>query len=321
MTASQTFETGDTCYLSDISPDDKPWDTHRAQSDEIARLYGLVGYDRYSQRVSGCSQWLTYALKANDDGEFRLKLRDARFCRVRHCPVCQWRRSMMWRAKFFKALPAVQEKYPTARWLFLTLTVKNCALTDLRPTLQRMNAAWQRLIQRRSFPALGFIKSVEVTRGKDGSAHPHFHCLLLVPAGYFGGRRYVCQAQWVVMWQSCLKVDYNPVIDIRAVKDKSPALNATLDTGNGALMKAICETLKYTVKESDLIADPDWLQELTRQLHKTRAIAIGGVLKEFLSDEDPEDLINGDIEEEEKTEDEVNILFDWAEIIRRYKKR
>ncbi len=228
---------------------------------------------------------------------------------------------MMWRAKFFKALPAVQEKYPTARWLFLTLTVKNCALTDLRPTLQRMNAAWQRLIQRRSFPALGFIKSVEVTRGKDGSAHPHFHCLLLVPAGYFGGRRYVCQAQWVVMWQSCLKVDYNPVIDIRAVKDKSPALNATLDTGNGALMKAICETLKYTVKESDLIADPDWLQELTRQLHKTRAIAIGGVLKEFLSEEDPEDLINGDVEEEEKTDDEINILFDWAEIIRRYKKR
>ena len=86
-------------------------------------------------------------------------------------------------------------------------------------------------------------------------------------------------------------------------------------------MKALCETLKYTVKESDLIADPDWLQELTRQLHKTRAIAIGGVLKEFLSEEDPEDLVNGDVEEEEKTEDEVNILFDWAEIIRRYKKR
>jgi len=63
------------------------------------------------------------------------------------------------------------------------------------------------------------------------------------------------------------------------------------------------------------------LQELTRQLHKTRAIAIGGVLKEFLSEEDPEDLINGDVEEEEKTDDEINILFDWAEIIRRYKKR
>ncbi len=320
MTTSKQTEAENSFYLTDISPDDKPWDTHRAQSDEIARLYGLVGYDRYSQRVSECSHWLTYALKANDDGEFRLKLRDARFCRVRHCPVCQWRRSMMWRAKFFKALPAVQEKYPTGRWLFLTLTVRNCALTDLRQTLQSMNAAWQRLIQRKGFPALGFIKSVEVTRGKDGSAHPHFHCLLLVPAGYFK-RGYISQAKWTELWKSCLKADYNPVIDVRAVKDKSPTLNATLDTGNGALMKAICETLKYTVKESDLIADPDWLQELTRQLHKTRAIAIGGVLKEFLSEEDPEDLINGDVEEEEKTDNETHILFDWAEIIRRYKKR
>jgi len=320
MTASRPSETGDTCYLSDISPDDKPWDTHRAQSDEIAKLYGLVGYDRYSQRVSECSQWLTYALKANDDGELRLKLRDAKFCRVRHCPVCQWRRSMMWRARFFKALPAVQEKYPTGRWLFLTLTVRNCAITDLRQTLQWMNAAWKRLTERKGFPALGFVKSVEVTRGKDGSAHPHFHCLLLVPAGYFK-RGYISQAKWTELWKSCLKADYDPVIDVRAVKATTPALNATLDTGNGALMKALCETLKYTVKESDLIADPDWLQELTRQLHKTRAIAIGGVLKEFLSEEDPEDLINGDVEEEEKTEDEVNILFDWAEIIRRYKKR
>jgi len=320
MTASRPSETGDTCYLSEISPDDKPWDTHRAQSDEISRLYGLVGYDRYSQRVSECSQWLTYALKANDDGELRLKLRDAKFCRVRHCPVCQWRRSMMWRARFFKALPAVQEKYPTGRWLFLTLTVRNCAITDLRQTLQWMNAAWKRLTERKGFPALGFVKSVEVTRGKDGSAHPHFHCLLLVPAGYFK-RGYISQAKWTELWKSCLKADYDPVIDVRAVKATTPALNATLDTGNGALMKALCETLKYTVKESDLIADPDWLQELTRQLHKTRAIAIGGVLKEFLSEEDPEDLINGDVEEEEKTEDEVNILFDWAEIIRRYKKR
>ncbi|WP_170869787.1 protein rep, partial [Shigella sonnei] len=26
----------------------------------------------------------------------RLRLREAHFCRVRHCPVCQWRRSLMW---------------------------------------------------------------------------------------------------------------------------------------------------------------------------------------------------------------------------------
>ena len=184
MPTSKT-EGGDSWYLSDISPADKPWDLHRVQSDEFERLLKLCdGRERYVERVRECSQWLTYALKAKDDGEVTLKLREARFCRVRHCPVCQWRKSLMWRARFFKALPKIQEKYPTGRWVFLTLTIKNCEISKLRSTLDGMNKAWQRLTQRKVFPALGFLKSVEVTRKDDGTAHPHFHCLMLVPAGY-----------------------------------------------------------------------------------------------------------------------------------------
>ena len=107
MSASKKTEGEDSWYLSDISPADKPWDIHRAQSDELAKIYDSIGYDRYAERIGECSQLLTYALKATDDGEVKLKLREARFCRVRHCMVCQWRRSLMWRARFFKALPEI----------------------------------------------------------------------------------------------------------------------------------------------------------------------------------------------------------------------
>jgi hypothetical protein len=86
------------------------------------------------------------------------------------------------------------------------------------------------------------------------------------------------------------------------------------------MAQAVCETLKYSVKPGDLLADPKWLDELTKQLQKTRAISIGGCLKEFFSEDDPEDLINGEIEEEEKTEDESLVMFDWSTIVRRYKK-
>jgi plasmid rolling circle replication initiator protein Rep len=319
MPASKKTEGGESWYLSDLSPDDKPWDIHRAQSDEIAKIYDSVGYDGYAKRIGECAQLLTYALKATDDGEVKLKLREARFCRVRHCLVCQWRRSLMWRARFFKALPEIQAKYPTGRWIFLTLTVSNCELSELRQTLTWMNAAWQRLIQRKVFPALGFVKSVEVTRSPDGTAHPHFHCLMLVPASYFS-HKYISQAEWANLWQSCLKTDYTPIVDIRSVKPKKTALNAKPDPLNKAMAQAVCETLKYSVKPGDLLADPKWLDELTKQLQKTRAISIGGCLKEFFSEDDPEDLINGQIEEEEKTKDEVLLLFDWSVIVRRYKK-
>jgi plasmid rolling circle replication initiator protein Rep len=319
MPASKKTEGGDSWYLSDISPADKPWDIHRAQSDEIAKIYDSIGYDRYAERIGECSQLLTYALKATDDGEVKLKLREARFCRVRHCLVCQWRRSLMWRARFFKALPEIQAKYPTGRWIFVTLTVKNCELTDLRATLTWMNAAWSKLTRRKEFPALGFVKSTEVTRGVDGTAHPHFHCLMFVPAGYFK-RGYISHANWISLWQSCLKTDYPPILDVRVVKSKTTTSNDPQDASNQAMAEAVCETLKYAVKPSDLLADPNWLGELTKQLQKTRAISIGGCLKEFFSEDDPEDLINGEIQEEEKSEDDSLLLFDWSAIVRRYKK-
>jgi plasmid rolling circle replication initiator protein Rep len=319
MPTSKKTEGGESWYLSDISPADKPWDIHRSQCDEIAKIYDSIGYDRYAERIGECSQLLTYALKATDDGEVKLKLREARFCRVRHCLICQWRRSLMWRARFFKALPEIQAKYPTGRWIFVTLTVKNCELSDLRATLNWMNAAWHKLIKRKEFPALGFVKSVEVTRGVGGTAHPHFHCLMFVPAGYFK-RGYISHAKWQELWQSCLKTDYPPILDVRAVKSKTTISNNPSDSSNQAMAEAVCETLKYAVKPSDLLADPGWLGELTKQLQKTRAISIGGCLKEFFSDDDPEDLINGEIQEEEKSEDDSLLLFDWSAIVRRYKK-
>jgi hypothetical protein len=225
----------------------------------------------------------------------------------------------MWRARFFKALPEIQAKYPTGRWIFVTLTVKNCDLTDLRVTLNWMNAAWHKLIKRKEFPALGFVKSVEVTRGVGGTAHPHFHCLMFVPAGYFK-RGYISHAKWQELWQSCLKTDYAPRLDVRVVKSKTATSNNPSDSSNQAMAEAVCETLKYAVKPSDLLADPGWLGELTKQLQKTRAISIGGCLKEFFSEDDPEDLINGEIQEEEKSEDDTFLLFDWSAIVRRYKK-
>jgi plasmid rolling circle replication initiator protein Rep len=320
MPAPKTTEGEDSWYLSDISPADKPWDIHRAQSDEIAKIYDLIGYDRYAERIGECAEWLTYALQAKDDGEVKLKLRDARFCRVRHCLICQWRKSLMWRARFFKALPEIQKAFPTARWIFVTLTVKNCELSELRATLTWMNAAWQRLTQRKVFPALGFIKSVEVTRAVNGTAHPHFHCLMLVPAGYFT-RGYISHAKWQELWQSCLKTDYPPIVDVRVVKSKTTSSNEGLDSSNNnAMAEAVCETLKYAVKPSDLLADPHWLDELTKQLQKTRTISIGGCLKEYFSEDDPEDLINGQIEEEENAETESFVTFDWSIIAKRYKK-
>ena len=296
-------------YLSDLSGKDKPWDKHRSNSDKIADYYrGIEEFQKYADRIDCCSLLLDFRLVAEKQ-EYKLKLDMARFCRVRHCPVCQWRRSLMWKAKAYKMLPSVVDAYPNYRWLFLTLTVRNCKITELQSTLQWMNKSWRRMMQRKKFPAIGWIRSTEVTRGKDGLAHPHFHCLLMVKPIYFSGKSYMKQSEWIGLWRSSLRVDYDPIVDIRAIKrDHSPN-------------ELIPEILKYSVKESDLVADREWFLELTRQMYKMRTVATGGVLKQYLKqlEEEPEDLIGRD---EIKTEDEINeghLLFNWKSEDRKYK--
>ena len=314
--------------LTTYSPRDKPWDTHRGQSDDVAGIYASSReFERYAARMSDCSTILHFGWSSPEgEGETALKLREAQFCRVRHCPVCQWRRSLMWQARFYQALPAIVEAHPKARWLFLTLTVRNCDISDLGDTLSRMNQAWQRLIKRKEFrPVLGWIRTTEVTKGKDGSAHPHFHALLMVPPSWFKGQTYVKHSRWVDVWQSCLKAPYAPNVDVRTVKprlDKGEPKNGVQGTIE-ALQGAVAETLKYSTKPEDMTDDGDadgWFLELTRQTHKRRFIATGGALKHVLKldEETDDDLIGKD---GEKAEEGPTLAFGWQDTQRHYVRR
>lgn len=95
------------------------------------------------------------------------------------------------------------------------------------------------------------------------------------------------------------------------------------------MLSAICETLKYAVKPSECLQDDskrkmsnqDWLIELTDQLHKTRAIATGGILKDYLKvlEQEPDDLVHADesglIEPDESS---PRMAFGWRENLSRY---
>jgi plasmid rolling circle replication initiator protein Rep len=306
---SMPVRDGDLLSLSSISPKDKPWEAHRAEA-SIVQGYYAGTCNRYSERISQCSQQLGFALEAQDAGEFKLRLRLARFCRVRFCPTCQWRKSMMWRARFISALPRVQQAYPKHKYVFLTLTVRNVPLTSLRDTVKQMNTAWNRMAMRKAFPAVGYVKSLEVTRSAADEAHPHFHCLLMVPSSYFS-HGYIKQSEWTELWKRSLKADYTPVVNVKAVKGKA---------GKDDLIAGVLETLKYSVKSSDLIKDAAWLNELTNQLHKSRAVSVGGILRQFISEEEPEDLIHAEDEEKPSDSDEDNLLyFGWREMEKIYR--
>ena len=288
--------------LSELSPRDLPWDVHRAESDQIASNYKGSEFERYAERIDDCSNLLAFGLVPNvDEGAYQLKLRTARFCRVRTCMVCSWRRSLMYKARAYKALPRVINDYPTARYLFMTLTLKNCPVVELRESILHLNRSFSRLTKLKHFPAIGFIKTVEVTRGKRGYAHPHLHILMMVKPEFFS-RNYVNKKEWCAWWKRAAKVDYTPIIDVKAIKPQNSPLGL------------LAEIVKYQTKPNDLIfADREWFLEYTRQIRSTKAFALGGVFKDYFKELDKEETQDEMIGNDETGEspDEGELYFGW----------
>ena len=299
--------------LSDYSPKDAKWDVYRAQTELTADL--LAEYDefqRYAARMADCSGVLLFGWDTQPEtGETRLRLKQARFCRCRHCATCAWRRTLAMTGRFLEALPGLMRDHPKARWVFLTLTVPNCPIEELGETLKAMNAGWGRLVKRQEFkPVLGWARSTEVTQEakRTGYAHPHFHCLLMVPPSWFT-RHYVKQSRWVELWRDCMRLDVDPVVDVRAIK--------------GDVMGAAAETLKtfgYSVKPEQAAADPEWFLEMIRQVHRKRFFASGGALKEaFKEPETDEEMIQGD-QPAEGLDDGSRLAFAWTPTQKRYRR-
>jgi len=311
-------------YLTDLSPRDAKWKELKPQNLSVANDYVGTVYDKYYDKMTDCSGYLRFDLVPNEQGEIVHKLREGNFCRVRACPICQWRRSLMWRSRTIQAMTRILADYPGKRFIYLTLTWKNCELENLSDSITHANAAWQRLLKRPQFKALGWLRNLEITRSPIGEAHPHFHALLMVAPGYFA-HDYLNQKDWIALWRSCLHVEYDPSVRVNVVK---PRKKITTDTSESVsridegLLKAIRYTLKYSTKPDDYLNTDtsecqeiqDWLIGLTQQLHNKRAIATGGIFKKYLSESEPMNYIkdNSSTDTSEKQQLGSRLQYIWT---------
>lgn len=268
-------------------------------------------YKRYAERILNCSNDVTLVVDNDQNSETygRTTFKDARWCRVRHCPMCTLARSAKLRANYLKNF--TDENLGEDDYLFLTLTVQNCSVKDLKSTINMMNKAWQRFTQRKDFPGKGFIRSFEVTMQRnrlpiDGKnkpssgpatrcpegflmAHPHLHIVLCLKPDYFESN-FKNKEWWITEWQSCLRSEYRPSVSIKRIEYKEN------------LVISLLETLKYSTKPADVEVSNDvageWLYALTEQLHRVRAISVGGNIAEFCS-QDKIDAIDNHEDDDE----------------------
>lgn len=328
------------------------WDVRKISSLNVAGSFSIsrsYRQQRQAERIKVCANYLHFVLL--QDGKISFK--DAKFCGSPACANCAARRAQKMLARFLKAFPSIHQDYPTMRYVLLTLTVKNCHVSELNDTIKLMNAAWKRLSERKAFPALGFIRSLEVTKEEDkfdkkgnliqkanvDYVHPHFHILLGLPSSYFGGYSYLSTEKWAALWRQALRVDYDPICDVRIVKPRKKDRDGkeydttkivdgvSTEWTQDALMASVSEVVKYAVKPSDTKADDDkskrFVCDLFAQLQNVRCVALGGIFKEYLKKSDKEykdEKKNQESGESLDIEPEIlaNFFFGWRDSIKRY---
>ena len=263
---------------------------HKLQTNDIIIKFYQTGFTKESEKIKQCGNFLEFIFKEHQiTKDTKKKLANANFCKNRFCPMCSWRRIRNITGQLKDAFSVIQEKQKIAT-LFLTLTVSNPDVKDLKSTIAKMNKSFNEMTRTKAFnnAVLGYFKSIEILGDKTpkGQAHPHFHILLVVDSKYFSSRNYLNKAEWTEMWRKALKVDYTPVVDVRRIKSKNENFS-DIDS-------AIIETVKYSVKHSDLCkrTNEDFYYLYT-QTKNLRFISAGGILKDHLNlIKIDEDLIN-----------------------------
>lgn len=217
----------------------------------MLQLHSGYKSDRAMQRITECGDYLDLL---TDVSGTHIKVAHGSYCHDRWCPICASRR--MYRnmtelsaitsflqsdpdtawlplsdMPLFKELYDKYGGYHRYRFVWVTLTVKNVIGHQLYDTVRKINKAWKRLYQSKSFMhgfCDGFCVIPECTYNKETDTyHPHIHVLIAVRNSYFRKYNIMRQHELLDLWKRSLRdPDLNSYgADIRAVDPQTAVMN------------------------------------------------------------------------------------------------
>lgn len=237
----------------------------KRKTERAAFLYKSIGDERKADRLLKCGKYRLYEKYA--DGSMRLT--KTYFCELRMCPQCMWLLARKRAVDLFKILAEPEHK--DKRYIFITLTVRNCKADELSETLDKMYKGLRSWTSSEraflNYRILGIVQKLEITYNKKANTfHPHFHLLCEVENSYFKDEsKYIEAPDLSKKWAETLGLDYHPSCKIQAVKKH--------DT------KSVLETAKYTAKDSDYLINADIFKVFESALKHRRLYEVKGSFK------------------------------------------
>lgn len=268
-----------------------PWSMYKNNNLELAEAFRRLEkidpmFKGRAPQLQECGCWLEFRRYENGD----LALNRANFCKYRLCHMCGFRRSMKnfgQQSQIMDVAEAMQY-----RFIFATLTIRNCPGKDLGKAIDILYGGHSRLMKQKRYKSQfkGWTRTLEVTHNIDRKSeffdtyHPHLHIIAAVRPSYFK-KGYIQQSDLIHDWKKAAYLDYEPSVDIRAIKKRSGAVK---------------EISKYTTKASDILTDDNDLTDsavyyLDAALANRRLISCGGIFKQIKADLNFDDSETGDL--------------------------
>ena len=266
----------------------KKMQMQKEQQTIIKRAMIIAGFKKEAARISQCLEywdWDTYKPEKIMD-----LIRVSR-CKSKWCANCQG----LYAAQISTQI-STQMMSQNLTAYHLTLTVKNCRVTELESQLKKMSSAFSRLWQgwknltenqNRKGPKgclslSAAFRSIEITESEKGYLHPHIHAILatdspikkelLIPRMI--GRIEMIAAEWSralwIYYQTEIKLEPIQPERIKAARKYPLKPSSINDMSPAKLGKVIAATKKVNmfarfgsfrgIKETDEICESDSLQ-------------------------------------------------------------
>ena len=154
----------------------------------LSKIYQKIGQQDRAHRVAFCCSY-RYMLV---DSEKRAHNVHTVRCRDRHCSECQKIKSWIYQSRLKRtAIEKIKSDFKSDEFLFLTFTLKNPKVTQMRKAMRTMSQAFGMVARRKPFSDVfrGGIRTFEVTRNYaerlKNHCHPHIHAIAQTKADAF----------------------------------------------------------------------------------------------------------------------------------------
>lgn len=252
----------------------------------IEMAYSTFNLDK-AEKLHHCWTRLEFYKRYGKTTENRLKkdirLVYANSCKIRLCPACAWRRSL----KLFKInkqiFNYIKERDKTAKYIFLTLTLKNCYEDELNKTIDLLLNSFNKMTRRKCIKQAwrGYIRTLEVNYNQETNTyHPHLHILILVSKNYFNKNIYMTTKDYANLFAEICGIDYTPITYVETANKNSLAevskyctkFSNIFQIQNKNTFDNVVEVLDGALLNRRLVSYGFWFKEIKKELKLSEEI-------------------------------------------------